>query len=109
MKAKELFDSGEEPGIEIAVDPEGLGGNGPKLEKPDGMDGQILRVQRCRKKAQRCKKEKRNVAKADAKKLVESVMENTGTDRGAAAFFLYLSCEDAECYAVIHEGVWVQL
>lgn len=73
VKAKELFDSGKSL-IEIAEILKVSAGTVRSWKSRYGWDKSESAT--LQKKVQRCKKEKRNVAKADAK-TVESVMENT--------------------------------
>ena len=73
VKAKELFDSGKSL-VEIAEILKVSAGTVRSWKSRYGWDKSESAT--LQKKVQRCKKEKRNVAKADAK-TVESVMENT--------------------------------
>ena len=73
VKAKELFDSGKSL-VEVAEILKVSAGTVRSWKSRYGWDKSESAT--LQKKVQRCKKEKRNVAKADAK-TVESVMENT--------------------------------
>ena len=95
VKAKELFDSGKSL-IEIAEILKVSAGTVRSWKSRYGWDKSESAT--LQKKVQRCKKEKRNVAKADAK-TVESVMENTELTAEQQLFcILYAKTLNATCH-----------